>query len=570
MATAQDYAQWIERNADKKGTPDFEEVANAFRAARGVTAVTAKPPIAAAPPQAIESPEPTSAIYGDLKIDPAVTGQLIGNVAAGAVRGAGSIGATLLAPYDIAKDALNGKGLSLESNRARRAGIDQGLELMGAQPGSGAYQTGKLASEVAGTAGMGGVLAKGAAMIPKIPASLVESLRTGGMRVAGKTGANALFQRVAGGAATGAASAGAVDPELAKTGAVIGGALPGSMQVAGMAGRAIGKVAAGTGGLPEVKALASRAKELGIDIPADRIANSQPLNALASSLNYVPMSGRAGTEQRMINQVKTAVSRTFGESTDNITQGLRSAHEKLGGEFERVLSTHNIALDKPFLDDLARHTTQTMDELGKSTESQVILKQIKRIKEMGKSGTIGGQAAYNIKKTLDRIGKKTTPDAHYAIDVKRSLMEALNRSLPAEEAAGFALTRQRYGNMLEIDKLAQNGAEGDISIARLAGLPHLNNPDLKEIADITSQFIKAREGAHGSAQRVFLGGASVATPATWPYLAAGIAAGRTTNALLNSNAMRNLVTGTTSGAPRIGNALTKVLPLAYQGGQLSR
>lgn len=34
MATAEDYAQWIVNNADKKGTPDFETVAAAYKAAR--------------------------------------------------------------------------------------------------------------------------------------------------------------------------------------------------------------------------------------------------------------------------------------------------------------------------------------------------------------------------------------------------------------------------------------------------------------------------------------------------------------------------------------------------------
>ena len=81
-----------------------------------------------------------------------------GNLLAGAVRGAGSIGATLLSPIDIAKDAIAGKGLSLESNRARRKGMDDALQSMGAEPESWMYKGGKLGGEIAGTAGMGGVL----------------------------------------------------------------------------------------------------------------------------------------------------------------------------------------------------------------------------------------------------------------------------------------------------------------------------------------------------------------------------------------------------------------------------
>ena len=58
-------------------------------------------------------------------------GQQVGNVGAGLVRGAGSIGATLVAPYDMASDAMAGKGLSLESNRARRNSMDEALRGMG-------------------------------------------------------------------------------------------------------------------------------------------------------------------------------------------------------------------------------------------------------------------------------------------------------------------------------------------------------------------------------------------------------------------------------------------------------
>jgi hypothetical protein len=144
--------------------------------------------------------------------------QGLGNVAAGAVRGAGSIGSTILAPYDIAKDALAGKGLSLESNRQRRAEIDQGLALMGAEPESALYKTGKIAGEIAGTAGVPGVLAKGAQGLGATPA-IVNALRGGGA-------VGSLPARVASGAASGGVAAGMVNPEDAGMGAAVGGGIP--------------------------------------------------------------------------------------------------------------------------------------------------------------------------------------------------------------------------------------------------------------------------------------------------------------------------------------------------------
>lgn len=158
----------------------------------------------------------------------------------GAVRGAGSIGATLLAPYDIAKDAIAGKGLSLESNRERRAAMDEALKGFGADQSGLAYNAGKIGAEIAGTAGIPGVLAKGA-QAAKVAPALVEALRTGGLSAGGITGVKGMAARIAGGALTGGATAGLINPEDAGTGAVIGGALPPVVQAAGMAGKALGE-----------------------------------------------------------------------------------------------------------------------------------------------------------------------------------------------------------------------------------------------------------------------------------------------------------------------------------------
>jgi hypothetical protein len=132
-------------------------------------------------------------------------GQGLGNIAAGAVRGAGSIGSTLLRPFETA-----------EENAARRQSIDLGLQEMGAQPESMLYQGGKIAGEVAGTAGIGGALAKGVSFAPK----LASALQAGGFSPSAGFATN-----VASGAITGGASAGLTGGDIG-TGALIGGGFP--------------------------------------------------------------------------------------------------------------------------------------------------------------------------------------------------------------------------------------------------------------------------------------------------------------------------------------------------------
>ena len=162
----------------------------------------------------------------------------------GAVRGAGSIGATLVAPYDIASDALAGKGLSLESNRQRREGMDSGLRSFGVNTDSTQFKTNKFLGEFAGVAGVGSLLSKGAQAVGAAP-SIVNGLRTGGFDVAGRGGATGLATRTATGAATGATTAGLVNPDDTGMGAMIGGGIPGGVKLAGVTGNLLRQGAAG-------------------------------------------------------------------------------------------------------------------------------------------------------------------------------------------------------------------------------------------------------------------------------------------------------------------------------------
>ena len=462
------------------------------------------------------------------------------NVLGGLVRGAGSIGATAMR---ILPNALGGD--NAEENKARRDSIDQFMKDRGVETDSLGYQGGKIGAEIAGTAGAGGVVANVVRAIPgaatAIP-SVINAVRTSGMTAgAGGNAISNLTTRAAGGAIAGGASAGLVNPDDAATGAVVGAVLPPVLKGLGGAANLARIAIPGGASSPEVSALAARANQLGIDIPADRLVNSKPLNAIASSLNYMPFSGRAATEKTMESQLNTAASRLVGQNTDNMTKALRDASRDLGSEFDRVLKLTPVKVDTKFLNELASAETLAKRELGNDS-LKPILSKIEDVLDKTVNGSIDGQAAYNIKRRLDVIGNRNGPEAYHARELKKSLMDALNRSLGPQEAAAFAKTREQYGNMLALEKIAKNGAEGDISIARLANMKNINNQPLQELADISAQFIKAREGQHGAMQRALVGGASVlhGGPAG---IAALAATGRATNMLLNSGTAKNLVLG---------------------------
>ena len=158
----------------------------------------------------------------------------LGNLIAGGVRGAGSIGSTVLAPADYAMDYFLGDE---DRNDQRRQKIDAGLmSLFGADPESASYQIGKVGTEIAGTLGAGGAIAKA------LPAGapIAEAIATGGIRAGGMPGVGGMAARTIGGAISGGAAAGMVDPSQALTGAAIGGALPSAIPIAGTIARKTG------------------------------------------------------------------------------------------------------------------------------------------------------------------------------------------------------------------------------------------------------------------------------------------------------------------------------------------
>lgn len=162
----------------------------------------------------------------------------------GQVRGAGSFGATILAPFDAAEGFIaRSMGAPELAPKDRRTAMDDGLRSMGVDTNSTQFQTNKLLTEVGGASGVGPALSqvvtraapKFAAQIP----NLLSAIQSGGMTAGAKTGLGAAATRVAGGAVTGGASAGFVNPEDADTGFLIGGAAPVAVQAAGSAGKFI-------------------------------------------------------------------------------------------------------------------------------------------------------------------------------------------------------------------------------------------------------------------------------------------------------------------------------------------
>ena len=396
---------------------------------------------------------------GQIIADAATGGTFSRDMAAGLVRGAGSIGSTLMRPFE-----------SADENAQRRAAIDSGLSDMGADTNSVGYGGGKIAGEVAGTAGVGNVIGaplRAAGAAGTVVNRLGTALATGGAStgapvaqgLAPATG-NMLL-RMAGGAGSGAATAGLIDPKMAGTGAVIGGILP-------PAAAAVGKVANTAGALfrpftagGQDRIVGNVMRELATDPAAARAAlqSSAPV-VPGSAPTAVTASGDAGlaalsrtmqnsspdyaaslaARQTAQNQARTAALEGIAGNTGKLDLAKQARNAATGPMREEALSA---AGRVPAQGILQRIDDLIADPNNAGQLSQQALSQFRsRIANFSKDGAIDARALYAIRKDInDVLGGKLQGEAgnlRYASSqlsgVKGFIDDAIDqasRSMPA-------------------------------------------------------------------------------------------------------------------------------------------
>lgn len=549
MATADEYAAWIVKNADKKGTPAFDTVAAAYK--DSMSNGPASP-----------APKETS-MMDDIK-------QGAVNIGAGLVRGAGSIGSTILAPIDIAKDALDGKGLSLESNRQRRQAIDEGLtSLVGADPNSALYKTGKLGGEIAGTAGVGSVLGNVARVAGAAP-TIVNALTTSGMRAGSTPGVVNMLSRIGGGAVTGGAAAGLIDPEQAATGAIVGGALPPALAGAGKIGSAIGRTISGPQVAPEVQQAVSSARNAGYVIPPSQAKPTLANRALEGFAGKISTAQNASARNQPITN---ELARKAIGATDLTPQGIADVRQAANAAYDDLAQVGTFQADANF--------TKALDQAGASTaamrknfpelankEIDTIVEGLKSRPEFDAQSTIEAIKQFRSNASANRI---STDPAKKALGkaqgkVAGALEDLIDRNLQQagnpELLANYQQARQTLAKTYDVEK-ALNPANGSIDASKLAAQLKKGRPltgELKTIAEFALQFPKAAQSVErmGSLPQVspldFGGAAAVSGVTANPlYMASVLARPAARSAVLSGPVQNRLA------QPAGQNALMRAL-----------
>jgi len=414
------------------------------------------------------------------------------DLAAGATRGAGSIGATILAPKDALEAYISrSMGADLPAPERRNA-MTQALGSMGADTDSLAFGAGKLGAEIAGTAGAGGAAANTLASIPGAATSMpavIQAMRTGGFSTGTKAApglagwAANMAPRIAGGTVAGGAAAGLVDPEYAATGALIGGALPPAVQGAGKLGSLTKKAAAGLTKHTLGASTGTGAESVGTAYQAGKQGGTSFLDNLRGKVPFTDVldEAKGALQQMRIDKSAQYKQGMAGVSADKTVidfspiDSAVSSLKSMGNYKGRVINKNasgtvdeiaDLVSQWKSLDPADFHTPEGLDALKQA------ISDIRDTTQLGTAARKAADTAYNAVKnqitkqapTYAKVMKDYSEASELVKEIERSLVG--NQKTAADTAMRKLQSLMRnnvntnYGNRLDLAKvLESNGAE---------------------------------------------------------------------------------------------------------------
>lgn len=452
--------------------------------------------------------------------DPALLAQLNGeveksstlkNIVLGGLKGTSDIGATLLRPLDAT-------GITGTTNEERRESLKQFFD-ENADPGSLAFKGGEIGTQIAGTAGVGGVLAKGATAIPAL-AKFAPAIQSGGFNLGNaKTQsklANALM-RTGSGAVTGGATLGLVNPEETDIGAMFGAAMPVGGKLAGLLGRAIRPVRSTLS--DEAAGLAAKAAQQDIPLTVAQKTGSKPLKWIEAAMEDMPFTaGKAETAKDLQRSAfNRAVLKTVGQNADAATPDvLNAARTRIGGQFEKLSNNTLIPLGERFENQLAI-VKASLNEFSPSSINSALDK----AKKLAKDGFITGTSYQKVRSSLgkasnDAFRSGQSERGQALKSIKTALDEAAEEVMDKATKGEWSRARKQWQNLKVLEKAAAptttDAVSGNVSPAKLAqalmsvdkkGFTYgTRGDDLSDLARIGQAFLKDLPNS-GTAPRTF-------------------------------------------------------------------
>lgn len=396
---------------------------------------------------------------------------------------------------------------------------------------------GEIGGQIVATAPVGGLIAGAAARVPGVAAAapnLLQSIRTAGMSTGGATGIANPLLRAAGGAINGGVSAALVDPEAAGSGAVIGAALPGAIQLAGAGGRAVGRTMRGPEQAADVAEAVQAARASGYVIPPTQARPTLGNRLLEGFSGKLTTAQNASAKNQAVTNAKAA--RALGLADDvKITPEVLDEVRSTAGQAYREVA--NLPVRPAVRGDSLTNTPAS---------SEINPAQMVFDLRQARNDATAWYASY---------GRTASPEALEKAKTASSLASKLETGL--EDYAKSVGREDLVPAMVEARRLiaksysvekALNPATGSVDARKLASQLQKGKPlsgDLKDAAEFAARFPKAAQVVEGmgslpqtSPLDWALGGATSAATSN-PLLLASVAARPAARALSLSPVVQN-------------------------------
>jgi hypothetical protein len=412
-----------------------------------------------------------------------------------------------MAPVDAAARAL-GVENDFIGRRDRREAMTGGLGALGFDTDSGAFAAGRIGGEIAGTTGVGGLLAKGLTAVPGVAAAaprVVEAVRTAGMSTgaAAPVGATAkaadLALRSAGGAATGMASAAAVDPtaDAAATGGFIGAVMPRALKAAGAAGQKVGQVMRGPEQSPQMAAALRTAQEAGYVVPPTQARASLGNRLLEGAAGKLTTAQNASARNQAVTNRLAARALGLGDDVQITPEVLTDIRRAAGQAYESLGSTGTVIPGPKYMAELDKIVTPHLRALAgfQNSKPSPVITLVDSLRSDAFDAASAIAKIKELRTAADDAFRTGSTDVGRASKAAAAALEdaleehAKGLGNPAMLKA-FRDARQLIAKTYSVEQ-ALNKATGTVDARALAGQLQKGKPlsgELRQAAEFASQF----------------------------------------------------------------------------------
>jgi hypothetical protein len=456
MATADEYAAWIVKNADKKGTPEFDTVAKAYRLAAGEVTTQKKAPEPKYDPSEGGGEFAIATPFGRIETG-LKTPQWLDRGLAGMGKAFADTAEGVAQLADRPLDVLSPRKPTLTSlvTGAPQSRVDQRRQAIEETRRRDA----PLMDTTAGTVGN---LLGNTAIVAAVP---------GGSTLGGAAGI---------GAGLGFLQPSTGDGETLMNTALGAAGGAGGRQLANMIGRAAQR----PGNLltQGQRDAAAAGQALGMRLPPGKASGSAPLQKIEAALEANPITSGGFDALKEGNQrvLNRAAAKAIGENADEVSTAVLSrAEARMGRVFDSVADKTPVPLDPQTfggrLRQLAQESEGLIGQNGRLDDNALI----QRLD--GFINTNGGATREQLRALSSKLGKAarsnmTSPNGDRELGAallgaQEIVEDAIEGSLSKAQRAAYGEARGQYRNLMQLlSGKAVNEASGNVNARSLASV----------------------------------------------------------------------------------------------------